>query len=75
MSSMVRNCWPLLSKKTTVVNGSMHYGQACISRMLMGNTRVAGTNAAVWRPIARSCGVVVPSNSSMFGSKRDAIGM
>lgn len=41
----------------------------------MGNTRVAGTNAAVWRPIARSCGVVVPSNSSMFGSKRDAIGM
>ena len=33
---MERNCWPLLSKKTTVADGSMHWGQASRSSTLEG---------------------------------------
>jgi hypothetical protein len=55
MLSIERNCWPLLSKKTIIADGRMHYGHSLSSRVLEGNTCVVGGDIVVWRPMARRC--------------------
>ena len=75
MSLMERNCWPLLSKKTIVADGSMCCGHSSSSRMLEGKACVVGVDVTEWRPTARRCGDVVPSDSSRSCSMGEVTGM
>ena len=72
---MERNCLPLLSKKVIVANGSMPYGHSLSSRMLEGKACVVSVDVVVWRPVARRCGDVVPSDSSRSCSRGEVTGM
>ena len=52
MSSMERNCWPLLSKKAIVADDSMCCAHSLSNRMLEGKACVVGVDVVVRRPMA-----------------------
>lgn len=59
----------------TVADDTMRCGQSSIIWMLEGNAWVVGIDAVMWRLTARSCGVVVPRDSSRSCNNRDVVGM
>ena len=70
-----RNCWPLLSMKMIVADGSMCCDHASRSRMLEGKACVVGEDVAVCIPMAMRCGAEVPSDSSRSCNRGEVIGM
>ena len=68
-----RNCWPLLSMKMIVADGSMCCDHALRSRMLEGNACVVGVDVAVWRPMARRCGDELPNDLSRSCNRGEII--
>jgi hypothetical protein len=65
----------LVVKKTTVADERMGCGQSSINKTLVGNSWVASVDVAVWRLTARSCGVVVPTDSSDSYSNGEGAGV
>jgi hypothetical protein len=68
------NWWPLLSKRTTAAGGIGCVGHGSRKRMLDRNACNAGSEAIEWKPIARRCGAVTPSDSRASWSSGEVAG-
>jgi hypothetical protein len=65
----------IVVKKTIVVDGSMRCGHSSSSRMLEGKACVVSVDVAVWKPMARRCVDIVPSDSRRSCSRGEVTRM